>query len=157
MVSVQQCCNSQLTSRSAICLSTLHAPAVPEPAKLSFENLVADEATRLPASSDTGEREVFKLRKCGHEFHSYCLVSWTMLRKTSCPVCRTVFCYEESEKASDHEAQTSSTEHSPPAVEPPATSASSSVTDRHYLSTGQSIAVGTQVRSSWWRLDRFRS
>ena len=141
-------------------MSTLHAPAAPEPAKLSFENGVADEATRLPASSDVEEEEVFKLKECGHEFHSYCLVSWTMLRKTSCPVCRTVFYYEEPEKTTDPEVQTSSIERRPPAVEPPTTSAPPSVTNWHYLSTDQStrrIAARTQVRSSWWRYVRSRS
>jgi len=126
---------SALDRECAICLSTLHAPAAPEPAKLSFENGVADEATRSPASSDVEEEEVFKLKECGHEFHSYCLVSWTMLRKTSCPVCRTVFYYEEPEKTTDPEAQTSSIERRPPAVEPPATSVPPSATNWHYLST----------------------
>lgn len=150
---------SALGEECAICLSTLHALAVPEPAKLSLENGIAGEATRAPAKLDVEEEEVFKLRNCGHGFHSYCLISWAMLCKTSCPVCRTVFYCEEPEKATDPEARTSSIERSPVAVEQPAPSAPPSVTNWYYLSTDQDarrIVAGTQVRSSWWRFDRFR-
>jgi hypothetical protein len=93
---------------SAICLSTLHAPAPPEPAKLSPETPITDEAA-LPSSSTlettpTQEADkILKLRVCGHEFHAECLVSWFVLRKTSCPICRSSYMSKEAMEEYDEE------------------------------------------------------
>jgi hypothetical protein len=43
------------------------------------------------------EEEILKLKVCGHEFHAECLISWFVLRKYSCPICRAVF-YEKEPK-----------------------------------------------------------
>ncbi|KAG9193288.1 hypothetical protein G6011_03323 [Alternaria panax] len=101
----------------AICLSTLHAPAPPEPAKLSPETPITDAAA-LPASlpqSDSVDptattattapesETILKLQVCGHEFHADCLVSWFVLRKTSCPICRSMYMSKEAMEQHDEE------------------------------------------------------
>lgn len=90
---------------SAICLSTLHAPAPPEPAKLG-DALMVDEAVKPPSIKDStaGDPEVIlRLQVCQHEFHAECLVSWFVLRKTSCPICRAMYYSQEAMKAHDDE------------------------------------------------------
>jgi hypothetical protein len=112
------CSNTILTIlRSAICLSTLHAPAPPEPAKLSPETPITDDAA-LPASlpqsdsidptattttSAPESETILKLQVCGHEFHADCLTSWFVLRKTSCPICRSVYMSKEAMQQHDEE------------------------------------------------------
>ncbi|RYN82296.1 hypothetical protein AA0120_g9782 [Alternaria tenuissima] len=107
---------SVLERECAICLSTLHAPAPPEPAKLSPETPITDDAA-LPASlpqsdsldpsattTTTPENEtILKLSVCGHEFHADCLVSWFVLRKTSCPICRSTYMSKEAMEQHDEE------------------------------------------------------
>jgi hypothetical protein len=39
----------------------------------------------------TDAEEILRLKVCAHEFHAECLVSWFVLRKTSCPICRAVY------------------------------------------------------------------
>lgn len=94
-------------ARSAICLSALHAPSPPEPAKLG-EEPVTDEAAKPPSLKDLATPEpesILKLHVCGHEFHAECLVSWFVLRKTSCPICRAVYYSKEAMQSQDDEAQ----------------------------------------------------
>lgn len=96
-----------LTVSSAICLSTLHAPAPPEPAKLSDEP-VTDEAARPPSIRDatiTEPEVILKLQVCQHEFHADCLVSWFVLRKTSCPICRAEYYSKEAMQELEAEDQ----------------------------------------------------
>jgi len=96
---------SLLGRECAICLSTLHAPAPPEPAKLNGV-ATAEEAAKSPSIEDTaaGESEVIlRLQVCQHEFHAECLVSWFVLRKTSCPICRAVYYSQEAMQAHDDE------------------------------------------------------
>lgn len=79
---------------------------------------VTDEAARPPSIKDvatTGPEEILKLQVCGHEFHAECLVSWFVLRKTSCPICRAVYLSKEEMQSLDHEAQPA--EPTPAAVE----------------------------------------
>ncbi|RMZ69970.1 Zinc finger RING FYVE PHD-type [Pyrenophora seminiperda CCB06] len=99
----------------AICLSALHAPAPPEPAKLSPGAPITDEAAILPSitspTNNTPETEtttpetILKLTTCAHEFHAECLVSWFVLRKTSCPICRSVYMSKEVLDRHDEEEQ----------------------------------------------------
>lgn len=102
---------SVLERECAICLSTLHAPSPPEPAKLSAES-ITDEATKPPSAKDVTLAEpeqILKLQVCGHEFHAECLVSWVVLRKTSCPICRAVYLSKEEMQSLDDEAQLAET------------------------------------------------
>ncbi|KAI4944907.1 hypothetical protein J4E91_008251 [Alternaria rosae] len=122
---------SVLERECAICLSTLHAPAPPEPAKLSPETPITDAAalpaslpqstdpSTTPSSSDptdpttsatittanpTPDSEtILKLLVCSHEFHADCLVSWFVLRKTSCPICRSMYMSKEALDQHDEE------------------------------------------------------
>lgn len=142
--------SSAFEKECAICLSSLRAPCPPEPARLSIENVGGDETPGVPARFEVEQEEVFRLRVCGHEFHSGCLTSWTMLHKKSCPVCRALYYYEEPEKATCTEAQTSSVEPSAPAVEGTAPSSPYYVTNWHYFWTGHSTRQSdssTQRRS----------
>ena len=109
---------------SAICLSTLHAPAPPEPAKLSPETPITHAAalpaslpqstdpSTTPSSSDPADQTptttpdsetILKLLVCSHEFHADCLVSWFVLRKTSCPICRSMYMSKEALDQHDEE------------------------------------------------------
>jgi len=115
---------SVLERECAICLSTLHAPAPPEPAKLSPETPITDAAalpaslpqstdpSTSPSSSDTADQTptttpdsetILKLLVCSHEFHADCLVSWFVLRKTSCPICRSMYMSKEALDQHDEE------------------------------------------------------
>jgi hypothetical protein len=86
------------TTNSAICLSTLHAPSPPEPVALTTTNDTLPEAAVKPSiDSAIPELEaILKLQVCGHEFHAECLVSWFVLRKTSCPICRAIYYSKEA-------------------------------------------------------------
>ncbi|KAF2631537.1 hypothetical protein BU25DRAFT_454977 [Macroventuria anomochaeta] len=143
----------------AICLSTLRAPSPPEPAKLSNENGVVDEAAIAPPKSVFEQEENLRLKDCGHKFHAECLISWAVLHKNSCPICRTVYYHEEPEKPTDIEAQASSAGQEPAAVES-VTPAQPPVSNWHYFWTGRDARQNhTQpgVRSSWQQFRRFRS
>ncbi|KAF1840239.1 uncharacterized protein K460DRAFT_296160 [Cucurbitaria berberidis CBS 394.84] len=92
---------SVLEKECAICLSTLHAPSLPEPAKLSEAAIPATVEDFTPAEPEA----ILKLHVCGHEFHAECLVSWFVLRKTSCPICRAEYYSKEAMQLLDQEAQ----------------------------------------------------
>lgn len=150
---------STLTSNSAICLSTLRAPSPPEPVKLSTENGVTDVAATTPPILASEQEEILKLKECGHEFHAECLVSWVVLHKKSCPICRTVYYYEEPEKATDVEAQPTSTSQELATLEP-ATDTQPPASNWYYFWTGRGARQNhTQpgMRSSWQQFRRFRS
>ncbi|KAJ4992219.1 hypothetical protein SVAN01_02238 [Stagonosporopsis vannaccii] len=147
---------STLEKECAICLSSLRAPSPPEPAKLNNENGVIEEAAIAPAKSDFEQEEILRLKECGHEFHAECLISWVVLHKTSCPICRTVF-YEEPEKPADVEAQTTSADTVPAE---PVTPPQPPVTNWHYFWTGRDARqshTGPGVRSSLQHFRNFRS
>ncbi|KAF1937956.1 hypothetical protein EJ02DRAFT_447142 [Clathrospora elynae] len=95
---------SVLERECAICLSTLHAPAPPEPAKLS-DTPITDEAAKPPSITAVSPEfeAILKLQVCGHEFHAECLTSWFVLRKTSCPICRSVYFTKEAMQQYDAE------------------------------------------------------
>jgi hypothetical protein len=86
---------SRLTIRySAICLSTLHAPSPPEPVKLSAvdaETVAPPTLSSISTFSLSENEEILRLQKCGHEFHAECLISWFVLAKWSCPICRALY------------------------------------------------------------------
>jgi hypothetical protein len=151
---------SVLERECAICLSTLHAPPPPEPAKLSPETPITDAAalpaslpqststsTALPSSdpadstttattATTPDSEtILKLLVCGHEFHADCLVSWFVLRKTSCPICRSVYMSKEALEQHDEEERIALGEHASPAA----------------LEAGTVVQVQTPVPISNWR------
>jgi hypothetical protein len=90
---------SILEKECAICLSTLHAPSPPDLAHLAqqppsppspCETTTTTAAPAKPLSTIDAE-EILRLKVCAHEFHAECLVSWFVLRKTSCPICRAVY------------------------------------------------------------------
>ena len=37
------------------------------------------------------DKEVLKLKSCGHTFHSQCLEAWFLTERYDCPVCRTKY------------------------------------------------------------------
>ena len=136
----------RLTSSSAICLSSLRAPSPPEPAQLHDEkDTVVDDAAIAPPTSELEEQEVFRLKDCGHEFHAECLVSWTVLRKKNCPICRTVYYHEEPEKPTDIEAQATDVAQSGPVAAAAITAApvQSNALNWHYFWHGRD---GRQTR-----------
>ncbi|KAH6643659.1 hypothetical protein C7974DRAFT_2701 [Boeremia exigua] len=148
---------STLEKECAICLSSLRAPSPPEPAKLSNESTLVDEAVMAPARSEYEQEEILKLKDCGHEFHAECLISWVVLHKKSCPICRTVFYQEEPEKETDVEAQTTSADAAPTVPDRPTTPP---VTNWHYFWTGRNERQNHTepgVRSSWQQFRNFRS
>lgn len=73
----------------AICLSTLHAPSPPEPAKLSATD--TSTFSSISALSLSEHEEILRLKVCNHEFHAECLISWFVLAKWSCPICRALY------------------------------------------------------------------
>lgn len=93
---------------SAICLSTLHAPSPPEPVALTTQPPSDDAAARPPSINDPTPEVILKLNTCGHEFHAECLVSWVVLRKTSCPICRSIYITKEQMTQYDEEAEIAS-------------------------------------------------
>jgi hypothetical protein len=52
------------------------------------EEAVSKDADGLSVAE---KEEILRLKVCGHEFHAECLVSWCVVRKYSCPICRAVF------------------------------------------------------------------
>ena len=126
---------SELTDDSAICLSTLLAPSPPEPAKLSNENEVDEGVVTPPKAVE--QEEVMRLIECGHEFHAECLISWVVLHKKSCPVCRTVYYHDEPEKLTDIEAQAEVPAQEQMAVMEPVIPAQPPVSNWRYFWTGR--------------------
>lgn len=142
----------KLTRHSAICLSTLHAPSPPEPAKLVHANVMVDEAAITASKAVTEQEEILRLKECGHEFHAECLISWVVLHKKSCPICRTVYYHEEPEKPMDIEAQTPASNNQEPAAVEPVSISEQPVSNWYYFWTGRDARQqNTQpgVRSSW--------
>ncbi|ORY15984.1 hypothetical protein BCR34DRAFT_144302 [Clohesyomyces aquaticus] len=88
----------------AICLSTLHVPSPPEPAIVAAQvaAMASRPTTPLKAKSlsdfSLSEQEkILRLNVCGHEFHAECLLSWLLVRRYTCPVCRAVYYDKEAE------------------------------------------------------------
>ncbi|KAH7356329.1 hypothetical protein BKA66DRAFT_249571 [Pyrenochaeta sp. MPI-SDFR-AT-0127] len=121
----------------AICLSTLHGPSPPEPAKLSNESIVDEAATSLSTNEFTmSEPEaILKLHVCGHEFHAECLVSWFVLRKTSCPICRAVYYSKEAMQIHDDENHVGA--HTPTTME--AQAPATRISNWRYFIHGHSV------------------
>jgi hypothetical protein len=131
-------------SHSAICLSTLHAPAPPEPALLvSTDASTVDEAATNPITPPTDQPDsILKLRTCSHTFHAECLVSWFVLRKTTCPICRTAYISKEDMQAyEEEEAAETAVVEAMTVVEPNAAQATPAppVTNWRYFWAGQSV------------------
>ncbi|KAH7064360.1 hypothetical protein BKA63DRAFT_525256 [Paraphoma chrysanthemicola] len=112
----------------AICLCSLHAPSPPEPALITSQSTIDEAAlpppqpttatatttptttTADPAAADASiippDPSILKLHICAHEFHASCLVSWFVLRKTTCPICRAAYISKEDFAAyEDEEAE----------------------------------------------------
>lgn len=158
---------SILGKECAICLSTLYAPSPPEPAKLSHENGAVEEAVTAHPKSICEQEEILRLKECGHEFHTECLISWVVLHKKSCPICRTVYYHEEPEKLMDMEAQVQSaigqeSRASELAVRipPPVSSNEPPASNWHYFWNGQGARQNHTHPNVWLnrqRFSRFRS
>jgi len=154
---------SVLERECAICLSTLYAPAPPEPAKLSPDTPITDAAAlpaSIPSSDDTttattttdipDAETILKLSICGHEFHADCLVSWFVLRKTSCPICRSVYMSKEALDQHDEEEQLALNAGMPPAVLEEGgagQSQSPPVRNWHYFLRGRNAATREAVQT----------
>lgn len=144
---------SELTDDSAICLSTLLAPSPPEPVKLSNGNGVDEGAATPPKAVE--QEEIMRLRECGHEFHAECLISWVVLHKRSCPICRTVYYHDEPEKSTDIEAQAAVPAQEQMTVVEPVIPTQPSVSNWRFFWTGRDgiqNSVGPGPRSSIWQL-----
>jgi hypothetical protein len=152
-------------THSAICLSTLHAPAPPEPALLAPTNNspIDEAATQQPMASPTSTESssdpeaILKLHTCSHTFHAECLVSWFVLRKTTCPICRTAYISKEDMQAYEEEeaAETAPAEQLT-VVEPPAAAAQGSagtVTNWRYFWAGESVRGRENALAATQRTD----
>ncbi|KAF2821829.1 hypothetical protein CC86DRAFT_101120 [Ophiobolus disseminans] len=122
--------SSILERECAICLSTLHAPSPPEPALIQSQPTIDEAALRPQTPSPTSTNPdpsapeaILKLQACGHEFHSECLVSWFVLRKTTCPICRAPYISKEDMKLYEDEEAAIGAAEAAPVVEPPPTGA----------------------------------
>ncbi|KAF5848172.1 hypothetical protein GGP41_005561 [Bipolaris sorokiniana] len=114
--------SQSISEKDAICLSVLYPPSPPEPAKLSPKTPNADipapssdqpqstsptTATATPPTStpQSDSEPILKLTVCSHEFHAECLISWFVLRKTSCPICRSMYMSKEEMDKYEEEEQ----------------------------------------------------
>ncbi|KAF2029906.1 hypothetical protein EK21DRAFT_66735 [Setomelanomma holmii] len=135
----------------AICLSTLHAPSPPEPALITSQATVDDAAVPVPSTSTPdANTSILKLQVCSHEFHSECLVSWFVLRKTSCPICRAAYISKEEMKAYEDEEAALTAE--PAVVEQMSVVEPPIIVGRHIIRTGDT--GGDRQTSNWgyfWR------
>jgi hypothetical protein len=61
------------------------------------------DPTAASSEAEAEADKILKLRVCGHEFHAECLVSWFVLRKTSCPICRSSYMSKEAMDEHDEE------------------------------------------------------
>lgn len=136
--------SSVMERECAICLSALHAPAPPEPVKLS-DAPITDEAARPPSVKDEATADepetILKLQVCQHEFHAECLVSWFVLRKTSCPICRAVYYSKEAMQALDEEeaAQLAAVAPAPTPAELEAQTPAPEIRNWQYFLYGHSV------------------
>ena len=145
---------SKLTDNSAICLSTLLAPSPPEPAKLNNENGVDEAAITPPRTIE--QEEIMRLKECRHEFHTECLISWVVLHKKSCPICRTVYYHDEPEKPIDVEAQAAVPAQEQMTVLEPVTPAQPPVSNWRYFWTGRYDRQNPANPDPRWSLWHFR-
>jgi hypothetical protein len=131
--------HASLTPLSAICLSTLHAPSPPAPALLAPSTTTTtftDEATiHHPISSSSDPEPILKLHTCSHTFHAECLVSWFVLRKTTCPICRAPYISKEDMTAYEEEEVAATT----PVVEQMAVVEPVRVSNWRYFWAGESV------------------
>ncbi|KAL5115247.1 hypothetical protein ACEQ8H_006839 [Pleosporales sp. CAS-2024a] len=90
----------------------LTSPAPPEPALLAAPpSAPTDEATTTTHPADpiqdaddaAASSATLKLRACAHVFHAECLVSWFVLRKTTCPICRAAYISKQDMQAYEDE------------------------------------------------------
>ncbi|KAF1931798.1 RING/U-box [Didymella exigua CBS 183.55] len=142
----------------AICLSTLLAPSPPEPAKLSNE-IGVDEAVITPPKTIEQE-EIMRLNECGHEFHAECLISWVVLHKKSCPICRTIYYHDEPGNPTDVEAQAAAPAQEQMTVVESVAPAQPSVSNWRYFWAGRDEgqnSTGPGLRSGLQRLRGLRS
>ncbi|KAI4624502.1 hypothetical protein J4E83_004177 [Alternaria metachromatica] len=63
----------------------------------------SDPADQTPTTATPDSETILKLLVCSHEFHADCLVSWFVLRKTSCPICRSMYMSKEALDQHDEE------------------------------------------------------
>ncbi|KAF2195684.1 hypothetical protein K469DRAFT_681958 [Zopfia rhizophila CBS 207.26] len=105
---------SVLEKECAICLSTLHTPSPPEPAKLAettppnftlAQNPALARAASVSGVSLAEKEEILRLKICGHEFHAECLISWFLIWRYDCPICRTVY-YKKADEKKKEEQET---------------------------------------------------
>lgn len=82
---------SVLERECAICLSALYAPSPPEPIKVAGGPTPSKSPSVSGLSLNGEKEEILRLNACGHEYHMECLLSWFMVRKYSCPICRAVY------------------------------------------------------------------
>jgi hypothetical protein len=81
-----------IVPQSVICLSPLAAQ------KRSFWKktsswLFHPSEELLKEGADTQLLDVLTLRECKHAFHSSCLISWFLIKRYDCPVCRRAYCH----------------------------------------------------------------
>ena len=129
---------------------------------------MVDEAVTAHPKSIYEQEEILKLKECGHEFHTECLISWVVLHKKSCPICRTVYYHEEPEKPMDVEAQVQSAVGQESGASElairiplPVSSNEPPVSNWHYFWNGrdarQNHTQQPDVSLNWQRFRRFRS
>jgi hypothetical protein len=145
------------TLPSAICLSTLHAPSPPAPVLLApstASTSTTDKAAILPPIPLSDETEpILKLHTCSHTFHAECLVSWFVLRKTTCPICRAPYISKEDMAAYEEEEVAATT----PVVEQMAVvegPGAVSVSNWRYFWAGQSVTGREQGREAVTDVER---
>ncbi|KAH8726454.1 hypothetical protein GQ44DRAFT_705653 [Phaeosphaeriaceae sp. PMI808] len=150
----------------AICLSTLHAPSPPEPVLLPTQPPPSEpepEPNPTPTPTHppapTSSEPILKLHVCGHEFHAECLVSWFVLRKISCPICRALYISKEDMQIyEDEEAAVAAEQLQAMTVEEPVAAGNGNgvrVSNWRYFWAGEAVSArqgGTvsQGRTSRW-------
>ncbi|CAI6335347.1 unnamed protein product [Periconia digitata] len=77
-------------------------PSIPLPTSPSAS---APETPAIQPPQDPSSTAILRLKICHHEFHDACLLSWCVLGKVSCPVCRAVF-FETGKEAGKGENET---------------------------------------------------
>jgi hypothetical protein len=61
------------------------------------------DESAMSAPITPGSEPILALHTCSHAFHAECLVSWFVLRKTTCPICRTAYISTEDMQAYEEE------------------------------------------------------
>ncbi|KAF2272173.1 uncharacterized protein EI97DRAFT_233189 [Westerdykella ornata] len=89
---------SVLERECAICLASLFS-LTPPPRTLTRQ-ITQTFSFSAPARTATMSEPspILRLQTCRHEFHEECLLSWFLMRKYSCPVCRAVYYVDPVEK-----------------------------------------------------------